>query len=289
LLLPNGQVLYTDLSSNVYVYTCSGSPNPAWAPTITTFPQEIHIGESYTLSGTQFNGLSQGASYGDDQQSNTNYPIIKITPTQSGHVYYAREYNPSTMAICTGNKIVSTHFTVPGNLDLGPATIQVVTNGIASAPVSVIVQPQLEPYAVSLYPGQGINSTGNLASIELVDNQVFSATSQTTQNEALCAIEADFNVGLGVTEVKPTAVGFAPAGVTAQLYVYNWKTSTFVYVNATPFKTTDTYITGTPAGNGADFVSPTGEVRVVVRGLRNTRLTPAPFKMSIDAISLQFG
>ncbi len=289
LLLPNGQVLYTDISSNVYVYTCGGSSNPAWAPTITSYPQEIHLGTNYTISGTQFNGLSQGSGFGDDQQSATNYPIIKITSTQTGHVYYAKEYNPSTMAICTGSQTVSTHFSVPSNLELGPATIQVVTNGIASTPVSVTVQPQLLPYAVSLFPNQGTSPRGNLTSISLIDNMLFSATSQTTLNEELCAIEADFNVGLGVTMVKPTAAGIAPVGVTEQIYIYNWRTKTFVFVAATPFKTVDTYVTGVPTGNGSDYVGPTGEVRVVVRGLRPTRLNPSNFSMGIDVITLAFG
>ena len=289
LLLPSGQVLFTDLSSNVYVYNPGGTPSPSWAPKITTAPQQIHLGESYTISGTQFNGLSQGAAYGDDEQSATNYPLIRITSTKSGHVYYAREFNPSTMAVCTGNQIVSTHFSVPGNIELGAATLQVVTNGIASTPVSVTIQPQLAPYAVSVYPGQGVSPTGNVTSVSLLDNSYFSATSQLISTEQLCAVEADFNVGLGITSVTPSASGTAPSGVTEQLYVYDWKTSTFVVVGATPFGSVDTLVSGTPTGNGADYVSPTGEVRVIVRGVKPTRISPGAFRMNIDVISLQFG
>ena len=289
LLLPNGQVLYTDLSSNVYVYTPGGSPNPAWAPKITSVAQQIHVGEAYTISGTQFNGLSQGTSYGDDEQSFTNYPIIKITMAQTGHVFYAKEYNPSTMAICTGSQIVSTHFKVPVTAELGAATIQVVTNGIASTPVPITLQPQLEPYAVSLYPGQGTNPNGDVKSISLVDNSLYTATSQLTATGQVCAVEADFNVGTGITFVSPSAAGVAPAGVTEQLYVYNWKTKTFVFVTAAAFKTTDTTVSGSAPGNGADYVSATGEVRVLVRGLRPTRISASPFTMGIDAISVQFG
>ena len=289
LLLPSGQVLYTDLSSNVYIYDGGGSPNPAWAPAITSVPQQLHVGESYTISGTQFNGLSQGAAFGDDQQSNTNYPIVRITIKKTGHVYYTREYNPSTMAICTGSQIVSTHFSVPTNTELGAATIQVVTNGIASVPVAVTIQPQLEPYAVLLYPGQGASPSGNVASISLLDNSFYYATSQLVTTEQLCAVEADFNVGLGVTSVKPSAAGVAPTGVTEQLYIYNWTTKAFVYVTAAPFGTADAVVTGTPPGSGSDYVGPTGEVRVIVRGLRPTRLSTSAFRMGIDLVSLQFG
>jgi len=297
LLLPNGQALHTDLTSNVYVYSPGGAPNPAWAPTITTVPQQLHISKSYTISGTQFNGLSQGAAYGDDSQSNTNYPIIKITSTQTGHVFYAKEYSPSTMAICTGSQIVSTHFTVPSNTELGAATIQVVANGIASAPVSVVVQPELLPYYVNLYQpkgGQGTNFIGDVPSVSLLDNVFCYATSQllaqpNVPTEQVCSILAKFNVGQGVTHVKPFVAGIAPSSVTEQLYIYDWKTKQYVYVTQTPFTSADTQLTGTPPGNGSDYVSPSGEVDVVVRGLRPTHLTPLTFTIAIDVISLQFG
>jgi hypothetical protein len=289
LLLPNGQVLYTDISSNVYVYDGGGSPNPAWRPTITSSPQQIHVGESYTISGTQFNGLTQGAGFGDDQQSYTNYPIIRITMSKSGHVYYAKEYNPSTMAICTGSQVVSTHFSVPQIPELGAATIQVIANGIASAPVAVTVSSPLGPYAVSVFPGQGTFPLGSVQSISSLDNVFYSATSQLGAGEQLCAVEADFNVGLGVNNVYVLAEGKAPSGVTEQLFIYDWKTSAFVFVTNTAFGTGDTAISGTPPGKGSDYVSPTGEVRVIVRGARPTRLSQSQFTMGVDVVSLQFG
>ena len=137
LMLPTGQVLYTDQSNEVEIYTAAGSPNPAWAPTITSSPAGVMAGNSYTISGTQFNGLSGASAYGDDEQNETNYPLVRITNNSTGHVFYCREYSPSTMAICTGAAIVSTNFTVPSNIESGPSTIQIVTNGIASPGVPV--------------------------------------------------------------------------------------------------------------------------------------------------------
>ena len=61
-------------SSQLYVYTPSGSPQAAWKPTITSV---VANGNHYTLTGTQLNGLSAGASYGDDAEMDTNYPIIE--------------------------------------------------------------------------------------------------------------------------------------------------------------------------------------------------------------------
>ncbi len=139
MLLERVQVMFTDQSSNIYFYNSVGSPNSAWAPTITTAPANVAPGLSYTISGTQFNGLSQSSAYGDDEQNATNYPMIRITNNATSQVVYCREFNPSTMGICSGSTIVSTHFTVPSNIGAGPSTIQVVTNGIPSPAVAIVV------------------------------------------------------------------------------------------------------------------------------------------------------
>ncbi|HZR56722.1 MAG TPA: kelch repeat-containing protein [Terriglobales bacterium] len=140
LVLPTGQILFTDTSQDVEIYTAAGSPNPAWAPTITKAPKNVIHARSYLISGTQFNGLSQGAAYGDDGQSATNYPLVRITNSATGHVFYARTYNHSTMAVATGSAIVSTHFTVPAGIELGASELEVVANGIPSTAVAVTVQ-----------------------------------------------------------------------------------------------------------------------------------------------------
>ena len=91
----------------------------------------------YSLQGTQLNGLSQGAAYGDDAQMATNYPLVRITNLATGHVFFARTDNPSSMGVATGSLLVSVHFEVPATIEPGPSELSVVTNGIASNPVSV--------------------------------------------------------------------------------------------------------------------------------------------------------
>jgi len=44
------------------------------APRIQSVPTHVAPGGSYTISGYLFNGMSEGAAYGDDQQSSTNFP-----------------------------------------------------------------------------------------------------------------------------------------------------------------------------------------------------------------------
>jgi hypothetical protein len=139
LLLPTGQVLFTDGSRDVEIYAAAGSPDPAWAPTITSAPTDVQAGMTYSISGTQFNGLSQGAAYGDDAQSATNYPLVRITNQATGHVFYARTHDHSTMAVATGDAIVSTSFDVPAGIELGPSDLIVVANGIPSASITVTI------------------------------------------------------------------------------------------------------------------------------------------------------
>jgi hypothetical protein len=137
--LPTGQLLFSDLSTDVEVFTPKGTYKAAWQPTITSVPSTLTHGQTYVVKGTQFNGLSQGGAYGDDFQDATNYALVRITNNGTGHVFYARTHNPSTMAVATGSKPVSTSFDVPAGIETGASSLVVVTNGIPSAAQAVTV------------------------------------------------------------------------------------------------------------------------------------------------------
>jgi hypothetical protein len=140
LVLPTGQVLFTDGSSDVEIYTPTGTYNFIYQPNINSYPANITIGASwYQILGTQLNGMSQGAMYGDDAQSATNYPLVRITNNSTGHVFYAFTHDHSTMAVQTGGVQESTLFDPPLNMERGPSTLVVVVNGIPSAPVQINV------------------------------------------------------------------------------------------------------------------------------------------------------
>ena len=141
LVLPTGEILWTDLSGNAYLYTSSGAPNPAWAPTISSGPSVTNInrGKTYRISGHNFNGFSQGAAYGDDAQAATNYPLVRITNRATGHVFYARTHDHSTMAVAYSG-LASTQYDVPAGMEPGLADLVVVANGIPSVPITVNVQ-----------------------------------------------------------------------------------------------------------------------------------------------------
>src|ERR1700685_250215 len=143
LVLPTGQVLYAvgdGVSMDAEIYAAKGTANSAWAPTVTSAPATVTRRQSYIISGTQFNGLSAGANYGDDAQMATNYPLVRITNNASGHVFFARTHDHSTMGVATGTKKVSTHFDVSAGTETGASSLVVVANGIASTPVAVTVQ-----------------------------------------------------------------------------------------------------------------------------------------------------
>ncbi len=139
LVMPTGQILFTDFSDDVEIYTGSGTYNPAWAPRIQSAPAVVRPGGSYSISGHLFNGMSQGAAYGDDVQAATNYPLVRITNQATRHVFYSRTHDHSSMAVAFGG-LVSTHFDVPSEQEPGPSELVVVANGIPSDPVPVYVQ-----------------------------------------------------------------------------------------------------------------------------------------------------
>jgi hypothetical protein len=96
-------------------------------------------GSTYKISGTQFNGLSQANAFGDEFQTATNYPLVRITNKSTGHVFYARTHGHSTMGVATGTKIVSTNFDVPASMETGASSLVVVANGIPSRAVNITV------------------------------------------------------------------------------------------------------------------------------------------------------
>jgi hypothetical protein len=139
LALPNGQVLFNDGSNQMFVYTAGGTPNPAWKPSITSLSStSLTSGGTYSLSGAQLAGLDPGATYGDDVQDNTNFPLVRITNDATGVVTYARTSNWSSVSVAPGSRS-STDFTLPPNTPAGGSTLVVVANGIASSPSAVTV------------------------------------------------------------------------------------------------------------------------------------------------------
>ncbi len=140
LLLPNGQVLFTDQTNDIEIYSPGSRADCGWAPQIDGGCQlgELQPGSTYRLDGTQLHGLSQAVAYGDDEQVATNYPLVRITNRKTGHVSYSRTHDHSSMSIAPGVES-HTFFDVPAAQEPGASDLVVVANGIASEPIRVMV------------------------------------------------------------------------------------------------------------------------------------------------------
>ena len=129
--LPDGKVLCAKQGSTAFwVYTPDGVPVAGAAPVVTTALRAAT--GVFTLSGQQFNGISEGASYGDDWQMNTNYPVVRLV--RLGKTYYGRTFDWNSTGVQTGAMTTTTKMTVPATMPFGTYDLRVTANGIASLP-----------------------------------------------------------------------------------------------------------------------------------------------------------
>lgn len=134
--LPDGSVLFSyQDSSKFYIYKPTGSLPAQAKPVISTITKNTD-NVTYTITGTLFNGISEGACYGDDWQMATNYPIARLTDATNGNVYYAKTYNWNSTGVRRAGKKDSSQFSLPAGLPQKTYQLQIIANGIASDPVS---------------------------------------------------------------------------------------------------------------------------------------------------------
>jgi len=169
LVLPSGEILFGHKSATMGVYAPTSGPLSDCGPVITSCPSTLRWGETgVRLEGQRLNGVSQGAMYGDDTAMATNYPLVRIQ-SHHGKVMYCGTHHHSTMGISVrGDTLPSfTTFDLPNPSAalltefLGPqpppppprqgappvqssaataANLVVVANGIASAPMPVVIR-----------------------------------------------------------------------------------------------------------------------------------------------------
>jgi hypothetical protein len=141
LVLPNGQILFSNYGQSLYVYKPDTAADAAASPSIDNI---VANGDgSFHLSGFQLNGLGEGASYGDDQQMASNFPLVRLSHTVTilGIPITIVNYAPTTnwsSEVATGPYLVSTDFTLSQGLAPGFYTLQAVANGVASSPVLAV-------------------------------------------------------------------------------------------------------------------------------------------------------
>lgn len=139
LVLPTGQLMLSDSSNQLYVYTPDRSSAPeSLRPAISRVQ---YAGDGvFELTGTQMNGQSEGAAYGDDDQMNENFPIVRLEDPATGNVYYCRTTNWDSVAVGGGNQPETVDFTLNPAIRPGSYELTVVGAGMASEPVKIHIR-----------------------------------------------------------------------------------------------------------------------------------------------------
>ena len=109
----------------------------------------------------------QANAYGDDYQDATNYPLVQIVNTGTGHVFYAKTHGHSTMGVATGSTIVSTNFDVPAGIETGASSLFVIANGIPSAAASVTVGSLTGSFTLAATPKKASIAPGGHGNVKI--------------------------------------------------------------------------------------------------------------------------
>jgi Kelch motif len=134
LILPTGELLFSDSSAQLWVYTLTGTPNPQLRPLIAGVS---YLGSGqFRLKGFQLDGQSAGAAYGDDDQMDSNYPILRLV-NSSGNVFYARTSDWSKIAVGDGGGYETVDFTLNPAVIPGDYSLIVSGAGISSFPAFI--------------------------------------------------------------------------------------------------------------------------------------------------------
>lgn len=134
LILPTGQLLFSDDSAQLWVYTSSGQASWWLRPFITSV--NYLGGGQFKLAGLQLDGQSGGASYGDDDQMDANYPIVRMV-NSNGDVFYARSFNWSKIGVGIGTGYETVNFTLNPAVTPGDYELFVSGAGISSFPTFI--------------------------------------------------------------------------------------------------------------------------------------------------------
>lgn len=136
MIMPDGHLMLGTGTNTFWDYAPTGTPQASWAPTVDGITKGSGANANvYTLTGKRLTGISQGASYGDDVESDTNFPLVRLTgPLPGSTVKFARTTNWTPGVSAAGSTTQSSvQFTLPAGMVNGTYNLAVVANGIASS------------------------------------------------------------------------------------------------------------------------------------------------------------
>lgn len=210
--LPDGTIMLSEVSNNnFYFHKPAGAPLAAGVPTVNSVIQN-GCSNSFTATGLLFNGISEGASYGDDWQMSTNFPIIRL---QSGSsVYYARTHHWNHTGVQTGSLADTTQFQLPANIPPGTYSLYLVVNGIASA-----------PYNFTFTPFPTLTSPLIMPTLCSGTNFTYNATANlpgTTLQWTRAGVNGIANPAISVAQVSNPAETFTNTATSPRTVVYSY-------------------------------------------------------------------
>ena len=218
LLLPTGEVLVNAYdqgsTQTVELYTGTGNPDDTWRPSVTSGPNSLDPSTTYSISGTLFNGFSQGAFYGDNAQMATNFPLVRITNQSTGHVFYARTHDHSRMGVeaVGDNETISTSFDTPSDPEMsGLCKLEVVTNGIPSKPWTVNGPGLSVPGPLSMTTCQG-SSTSTTLNICNTGKQDLNIDNITSSDPQFSVTNPGYSLVISPDACFPFQVNYTPSG-----------------------------------------------------------------------------
>ena len=215
MMLPTGQIMFTDFSGLVEVYTPASGVVSGVAPTINALTGAINSPSTdNVLSGTQLNGLSQNNAYGDDYQGATNYPLVVLVPTTGPTTaYYATTHDETTHSIAPGTT-GSTQFDLPSGVPTGTYNLSVITNGISSNTIVVNVAAaagfSLSASPSSLSIAEGFSGT---STITIAPVNGFSGSVTFTASGLPTGVTAGFSPNPGTTTSTLTLTASSTAAI----------------------------------------------------------------------------
>jgi hypothetical protein len=132
LILPTGQLLFDD-SQNLFLYTPDGTAKPALLPTVASV---VYQGAGvFKLTGSKLNGQSAGAGFGDDVETDENYPIVRLTDAK-GRVFYCRTTDWNSTGVGDGKDV---KFTLDKRVTAGSYSLIESGAGISSQPFPITI------------------------------------------------------------------------------------------------------------------------------------------------------
>ena len=227
--LPDGSVMfgYQD-SSNYYVFKPTGSLPAAAKPVIGQVNKKST--GVYQITGTLFNGISEGACYGDDWQMATNYPIVRLRDNSNGNIYYCTTSNWNSTGVRRIGLKDTAQFTLPAGLAVKQYDLFVVVNGIPSLPVpftpSFAAETSTVAESATMKTLKGVSISPNPASDYTTLRFTASASTQASirifdlnGQEVKTVMNGNINAG-------DQTIKISTAGLTAGNYVVRIVTST---------------------------------------------------------------